>query len=242
MQLIKEMEQISQGMNLKFLYNSDRKLFAIGYNIDNRRLDSSYYDLLASEARVASLVAIAKEDVPLEHWWALGRPYNNVLGRKVLLSWGGTMFEYLMPLLFNKQYPDSLLGDACDAAVACQINYGKQRGIPWGISEAAFSAIDAHKIYQYRSFGVPGLGLKRGLEEDLVISPYSTALALAVQPRLALANLRKLAEKKQSNLLGEYGVYESIDYTRQRSPRRGAGRHRLYLHGPSPGDAFGCYQ
>lgn len=209
-----EIEQISQKMNMKFLYESERKLFAIGYNVDSKKLDTSYYDLLASEARIASLVAIAKEDVPLEHWWALGRYYSVAQGRKVLLSWGGTMFEYLMPLILNKQYTDSLLGEACYAAVSCQIEYGKKRGIPWGISESAYSALDEHKIYQYKSFGVPGLGLKRGLEADLVVSPYSTVLALPVQPKSALMNLKRMA----GNLAGPYGYFESMDFTRQRSP------------------------
>lgn len=218
-ELMKDIDQFTHEMNLKFLYNADRKLFSIGYNVDDRRLDPSYYDLLASEARIASLVAIAKEDVPLEHWWALGRLYSKVQGRKVLLSWGGTMFEYLMPLIFNKQYPDSLIGEACDAAVACQIAYGKKRGIPWGISESAYCAIDSHKIYQYKSFGIPGLGLKRGLESDLVVSPYSTALALAVDVKSAVKNFKKMAEKKNLNLMGSYGYYESMDFTRQRSPK-----------------------
>lgn len=217
-ELIKTIEQFSQEMDLKFLYNAERKLFSIGYNVDARKLDSSYYDLLASEARIASLVAIAKEDVPLEHWWALGRFYSVVRGRKVLLSWGGTMFEYLMPLIFNKQYPESLMGDACQAAVDCQIDYGKMRGIPWGISESAFSAIDSHKIYQYKSFGVPGLGLKRGLEDDLVVSPYSSVLALAVKAKSAVQNLVKMAEKNHLNMMGPYGYYESMDFTRQRNP------------------------
>jgi cellobiose phosphorylase len=217
-ELIKEIELFSQEMDLKFLYNSDRKLFAIGYNVDVRKLDTSYYDLLASEARIASLVAIAKEDVPVAHWWALGRLYSIVRGRKVLLSWGGTMFEYLMPLIFTKHYSDSLIGEACHAAVDCQIDYGKQRGIPWGISESAFSAIDSYKIYQYKSFGVPGLGLKRGLEDDLVVSPYSTVLALVVKAKSAIKNLKKMAEKKHLNLMGSYGYYESMDFTRQKSP------------------------
>lgn len=217
-EIIREIDGFSQEMNLKFLYNSERKLFSIGYNVDDRKLDSSYYDLLASEARIASLVAIAKEDVPLEHWWALGRLYGKVEGREVLLSWGGTMFEYLMPLIFNKQYPDSLIGNACDAAVACQIAYGRQRGMPWGISESAFSAIDSHKIYQYKSFGVPGLGLKRGLEDDLVVSPYSSALALSVDAKSAIKNLKRLAGKNHLNLTGAYGYYDAIDFTRQRSP------------------------
>lgn len=217
-ELIQDIEQISHEMNLKFLYNSDRKLFVIGYNVDEGKLDNSYYDLLASEARISSLVAIAKEDAPLEHWWALGRMYSIVQGRKVLLSWGGTMFEYLMPLIFNKHYSDSLIGEACDAAVYCQMDYGKKRGIPWGISESAFSAIDSHKIYQYKSFGIPGLGLKRGLEEDLVVSPYSTFLALAVKAKDSIKNLKKMAEKNHLNLTGPYGYYESMDFTRQRSP------------------------
>jgi cellobiose phosphorylase len=225
--LKEELDLFSQEMDLKFLYNDDRKLFAIGYNVDDRKLDSSYYDLLASEARIASLVAIAKGDVALEHWWALGRMYSVVQGRKVLLSWGGTMFEYLMPLIFNKQYPDSLIGESCDAAVACQIAYGKNRGIPWGISESAYSAIDAHKIYQYKSFGIPGLGLKRGLEDDLVVSPYSSALALAVDPKSAIVNLKKMAEGKDLNLVGSYGYYDSIDFTRQRSP---AGERGVIVH------------
>lgn len=216
-ELTAEIEHLSQEINLKFLYSIDRKLFAIGYNVDTRKLDTSYYDLLASEARIASFVGIAKGDIPLQHWWALGRSYSLVGGRKVLLSWGGTMFEYLMPLIFNKQYPDSLIGEACDAAVECQIDYGKQRGFPWGISESAFSAIDAHKTYQYKSFGVPGLGLKRGLENDLVVSPYSSVLALAVKPKSAIDNLKKMAQKDHLNLMGPYGYYESIDFTRQRN-------------------------
>lgn len=214
-EIIESLDQFSTEMNLKFLYNTDRRLFSIGYNIDEKRLDSSHYDLLASEARITSLVAIAKEEAPLDHWWALGRPYNQVQGEKVLLSWGGTMFEYLMPLIFNEQHPESLIGQGCFAAVARQINYGKRRGIPWGISESAYSAIDSHKIYQYKSFGVPGLGIKRDLEDDLVISPYSTVLALPVSLKASIKNLKNLAEK---NLLGPYGFYDSMDFTRQSTP------------------------
>ena len=181
------------------------------------RADSSHYDLLASEARISSLVSIAKGDVPLEHWWALGRPYRNVNSMEALVSWSGTMFEYLMPMLFNKYYAESLLGKACKNAVACQISYAKSRGIPWGISEAAFSEIDAHKTYQYRSFGVPSLGFKRDLDQDLVVSPYSTALALAIDPQASIDNLRTLSRGHQ-NLYSSYGFYESIDYTRQHGP------------------------
>lgn len=216
-ELIQESRQLSENTDMTFLYNTERKLFSIGYQVDARKLDSSYYDLLASEARIASLVAIAKGEVPVEHWWALGRAYAIVSGRLVLRSWGGTMFEYLMPLLLNKSYPDSLLGEACEAAVACQIDYGKKRGIPWGISESAFSAIDVRKTYQYMSFGVPGMGFKRFLEEDLVVSPYSSALALSVNPLEAIKNLRVLAGKAY-RLLSDYGYYESIDFSRQQGP------------------------
>ena len=213
--LINEIESLANKMNLKYLYNADRKVFSIGYNLESRRLDPNYYDLLASEARLASLVGIAKEDVPLDHWWSLGRPYARVDGRRVLLSWGGTMFEYLMPLLLNRHYPDSLLGNGCVAAVACQIDYGRKRGIFWGISESAFAVIDGSKTYQYRSFGVPGIGLKGGLEEDLVVSPYSSALALMIAPKAATQNLHALIKRNPHSLLGAYGLYDSIDFTVQ---------------------------
>lgn len=212
-----DINQLCDGLNMSFLYNKERKLFSIGFHVDDCRLDTSYYDLLASEARIASFVAIAKNDVPLDHWWALGRPYGYIYGRHVLMSWGGTMFEYLMPLLFKNVYPDSLLGKGCKDAVACQQIYAERRGIPWGISEAAYSAIDVHRIYQYRSFGVPGLGFKRDLEEDLVVSPYSTALALAIDPRSAIKNFKVLEKREQ--IIAEYGCYESIDFTRQSAPQ-----------------------
>lgn len=215
-ELVGELDVFSDETNMTYLYKVDRKLFSIGYNIDERRLDTSYYDLLASEARISSLVAIAKGDVPVAHWWALGRYYTLVNGLPILLSWGGTMFEYLMPLLFNKYYPDSLLGEACANVIKCQVIYGKKRGIPWGISESAFSAIDEHRTYQYRSFGIPGVGLKRRLEEDLVVSPYSSGLALKINPTESLKNLKRL--QQHYHLFGPYGFYESIDYLRQRGP------------------------
>ena len=140
--IVTEINLLCDSLNMNFLFNSSRKLFSIGYHVDDRCLDNSYYDLLASEARIASFVAIAKNDVPLEHWWALGRPFGYLYGRHVLMSWGGTMFEYLMPILFKKTYSDSLMDVACKHAVECQIIYAKHRGIPWGISESAFSAID----------------------------------------------------------------------------------------------------
>lgn len=214
--LVDEIHQFADTTNMGFLYNPERKLFTIGYHVDDCKKDNSYYDLLASECRISSLVAIAKGDVPLEHWWALGRPYGFCDGRQVLLSWGGTMFEYLMPLLFNIQYPTSLIGQGCWNAVYVQRKYGERLGIPWGVSEAAYSEIDSRKTYQYRSFGVPGLGLKRGLDEDLVISPYSTALALAVDPYHSIKNFYEL---RQKGMLSQFGFYESIDFTRQTGPK-----------------------
>ena len=206
---------LNAGMSMRFLYDPDRRLFSIGYDVHERRLDSSFYDLLASEARLASFVAIAGGEVPKEHWAALSRPFGEGQDHPVLYSWNGTMFEYLMPLLLHRSFPNSLLDQACKMAVAAQIDYAKSRGIPWGISEAAFSTLDTHQTYQYRAFGVPGLGLKRGLESDLVVSSYSTALALAIDPGAAVANFKRLAEL---GLLGGFGFYESIDFARQRRP------------------------
>lgn len=208
---------LESGMQMGFLYLPERKLFSTGYNVNDRRLDNSFYDLLASEARIASFISIARGEIPQEHWWALGRPFGPCFGRIVLQSWGGTMFEYLMPLLFMRSYDHTLLSKAYTDAVACQIEYGKVRALPWGISESAYSGLDYHRIYQYRAFGVPGLGLKRGLEEDLVITPYSSALALMVDPHASVSNLKKLANGER--MQGAYGFYEAIDYTREHDPQ-----------------------
>jgi cyclic beta-1,2-glucan synthetase len=213
---------IADSMNMKFLYVHERRLFAVGYNVEDARLDSFYYDLLASEARLGSFAAIARGEVPVEHWFSLGRPMGIAYGERVLLSWSGTMFEYLMPSLLTRNFDNSLLDHACRSAVAAQIRYGRKRGVPWGISEAGHSAVDARQIYQYHAFGVPGLGLKRDLEDDLVVAPYATALALVVDPKVALQNLRRLASMSRprkrgtDSLLGPFGFYESIDYSRQR--------------------------
>jgi cyclic beta-1,2-glucan synthetase len=223
--LIKELEDISSGMNMSFLYNKERKLFSIGYNVSDHRLDSSCYDLLASEARLASFIAIAKGDVPLEHWWCLGRPTTEAFGMIVLQSWGGTMFEYLMPVIWSKNFNDTLLDYACKTAVECQIAYGNQLGIPWGISESAYSRLDIHNIYQYRAFGVPYLGLKTGLENDFVITPYSSALALMIDPAASFKNLKRLDNKELMS--GPYGFFEAIDYSREYTPE---GRHGIVIH------------
>jgi cyclic beta-1,2-glucan synthetase len=214
-ELIGQSQQLEGGMGLRFLYDEERRIFAIGYQVAERRLDTSFYDLLASEARLTSFLAISRGEVPVEHWWALSRPFGSAYGRLPLLSWSGTMFEYLMPLLFTQTHENSLLDRACYDAVHCQIGYARQNRVPWGISESAFSALDRHNVYQYRAFGVPALALKRGQDEDLVVAPYAAALALGLEPAAAIKNLRRLATLDGSAVLADYGYYEAIDYSRR---------------------------
>jgi cyclic beta-1,2-glucan synthetase len=201
-------------IDFTFLYDSNRHLFAIGYSLADAerpaRLDSSFYDLLASEARLASFLAIAKGDVPETHWFHLGRSVTSVRGAPVLLSWSATLFEYLMPLLIMRSYPDTLLDESCRMAIRRQMEYAGQRGVPWGISESAYNVVDRHGTYQYKAFGIPGLGLKRGLGDEVVVAPYATALALMVDPVASAANLRRLAGL---GLHGQYGFFDAIDYT-----------------------------
>ena len=198
-----------------FLYDPSRKLLSIGYSVTDRRLDKSFYDLLASEARLASYVAIASAELPVEHWFALGRRLTAARGRQVLLSWSGSMFEYLMPLLVMPTFPGTLLDQTSRAAVARQIEYGRQRAIPWGVSESCYHLTDADGNYQYRAFGVPGLGLQRGLSDDMVVAPYASALSLLVEPASACANLRRMTDEAW---LGPYGFYEAVDFTPARLP------------------------
>jgi cellobiose phosphorylase len=203
-------------MEYEFLYDASNHLQTVGYNVEDRRRDSSYYDLLASEARLSSFVAIAQDRIPQESWFALGRLLTNINGEPILLSWSGSMFEYLMPLIIMPDYENSLLYQSCKSAVKRQIEYGKLKGVPWGISESGYNMVDVQQNYQYRAFGVPGLGLKRGLSEDLVIAPYATALALMVLPEAACTNLERLAGE---GFMGDYGFYEAVDYTTIRLPR-----------------------
>ncbi|HEY43765.1 MAG TPA: glycosyl transferase, partial [Anaerolineae bacterium] len=212
--LIHRIRDLSDGINMRFLYDKNRRLFSIGYNLNEQHLDPSHYDLLASEARLASFVAIARGDVKSDHWLALARPFAKVGNRHLLLSWTGTMFEYLMPMLLQRRFGNSLLDMAAREAVAQQIDYARQRGVPWGISESAFSDLDNNKIYQYKAFGVPGLGLKRGLGDELVVAPYATMLALMIKPEAAIRNLRRL---DQIGLHDSYGYYDAIDFSRHRS-------------------------
>jgi cyclic beta-1,2-glucan synthetase len=207
-------DAFADGMSFRFLYDTQRRILSIGYRLADAegpgRLDPSYYDLLASEARLASFIGIARGDLPETHWFHLGRLITSVHGTPTLLSWSATLFEYLMPLLFMKSYPDTLLDQTCRMAVRRQIDYAKERGVAWGISECAYNLVDRHDSYQYKAFGVPGLGLKRGLGDELVIAPYATALAAMLDPTQAARNLRRLAA---DGLEGAYGYYESIDYT-----------------------------
>ena len=222
-QLAYTAEQLAMGMDFRFLFNPQRRLFSIGYNVEEGRLDRSHYDMLCSESRLASYLAIAKGDVEASHWFRLGRHATIAAGRFALLSWGGTMFEYLMPPLFHRQYEGSLLTQSCAAAVLRQQQYGRQHDIPWGISESAFGALGINSDYHYRSFGVPGLGLKRGLAKDLVVSPYSTLMALTVDPAASVENLRALSKE---GALGWWGFYDALDYTPERLP---FGKRRLVV-------------
>ena len=208
-------ENLFEVMDFGFLLDKERKVFVIGYNVEAEKPDNSFYDLLASEARLASFVAIAKGEIPQEHWFRLGRPLTPLQGSRALISWTATMFEYLMPILVMRDYDKTLLDQTYKSVVKRQIEYGTKNNVPWGVSEAAYNARDLQLNYQYAPFGVPGLGLKRGLSEDLVISPYSTALAALVSPLAALENFRALAKV---GALARFGFYESIDYTPERLP------------------------
>lgn len=203
------------GMDFAFLMNPQRRLLSIGYRADTGQLDESCYDLLASEARLSSLFAIAKGDAPNDHWFRLGRPVAALGARGALLSWSGSMFEYLMPPLVMHERQGSLLAQSCAAAVDVQIAHGRARGVPWGISESAFNARDRDMNYQYYAFGVPALALKRSGSDDLVIAPYATVLASQIRPRAAVANLDRL---EGIGALGRYGFFDAIDFTPARLP------------------------
>ncbi|RYE95150.1 MAG: cellobiose phosphorylase, partial [Myxococcales bacterium] len=208
------------GMDFKLLYDRERRLFHIGYNATSDQLDANYYDLLASEARLASYLAIVKRDVPESHWYALGRPLTRLPGGPALLSWGGTMFEYLMPNLLMRSQPGTLLARTASAVVDAQIDHGRRLDQPWGISESAYARVDGAQTYQYRSFGVPGLGFKRGLEDDRVVTPYASLLAVGIHPRAVVDNV---AELREMGMLGTYGLFEALDLTPERALSRGVG-------------------
>jgi len=213
--LIELTRTMFEAMEFGLLFDADRQLFSIGYRVANEALDASYYDLLASEARLASFVAIAKGDVPTRHWFHLGRVVTSVHNGVALVSWSGSMFEYLMPDLVMRTPPGCLLDETNRNVVRRQEEYGAARGLPWGLSESAYNARDLAFTYQYSSFGVPGLGLKRGLGDDAVVAPYATALAAMITPHAAVRNFARLAAAGGS---GRYGWYEALDYTPERLP------------------------
>lgn len=221
-QRLSEVEEVAKRCNdlaeveWDFLYDKSSNLLTIGYNLQSHHIDASFYDLLASESRLCTFIGIAQGKLPEENWFSLGRLLTNLKGEPILLSWSGSMFEYLMPLLVMPTYDNTLLDQTCKAAVDWQIDYGKHAGRPWGISESGFNMINASSSYQYRAFGAPGLGLKRGLEEDAVIAPYASALALMIEPERACKNMEVLEEE---GFEGQYGFYEAIDYTTSRLQR-----------------------
>ena len=206
----KNVDKLIRETDFSVLYNKKNKLLSIGYDIEKMKLTDSYYDFLASEARQASYIAITKKDIDEKHWHNLSRTLTTVDKYKGLISWSGTAFEYLMPNINMKSYYGSLIDESCKFMIMSQIKYANNLNIPWGISESAYSVKDLNSNYQYKAFGVPWLGLKRGLEDELVISPYSTFLALGIAKNKAISNLKVL---EKENMVGEYGFYESIDYT-----------------------------
>lgn len=206
------------GMDLAFLYDKSRKLLSIGFSVTENRLDAGFYDLLASEARICSYVGIVTGQLPQENWFSLGRQFTNVGGNVALIAWSGSMFEYLMPELVMPSYRNTILDTTNRAVVQRNIEYGRQCGIPWGISESGYNATDAQLNYQYKAFGVPGLGFRRRLADDTVVAPYASAMALLIDPPAACANLRRLAGL---GMLDRYGFYEALDYTPSRLPEAG---------------------
>jgi hypothetical protein len=197
-------------MNFGLLVNKRRKLLSIGYDVDAQQLNASCYDLLASESRIASFVAVAKDEAEQDCWFRLGRQHTVCENETVLISWTGTMFEYLMPLIWMRSHPDTLIARSLESAVRAQQNYGRRRRVPWGISESGYAKTDELGNYQYAAFGVPGLALNVARAGFMVVSPYSSCLALMVDTMGAVENLSAMSRK---GWLAEYGFYEAADYT-----------------------------
>jgi hypothetical protein len=214
--IARDADQRVNEMDFSFLYNPKRKLFSTGYNVSTAASDPYYYDLLASEARTAVFISAAKGEVNREAWFRLGRSFTSYCGERLLFSWSGTMFEYLMPALWMRSHPDTIMDQALRAAVRCQQQYARRNDVPWGVSETAFSERDPGGAYHYRAFGVPGLALDPQASDRLVVSPYSTFLALQVDPGAAIRNLEVM---RKMGCLGSRGFYESCDFTpAQKSP------------------------
>jgi cyclic beta-1,2-glucan synthetase len=208
--LARQADSAVADMDFGFLFSSQRQIFHIGYSLATGRLDANFYDLLASESRIASLIAIAQDQVPQSHWLHLGRPLTKVKEGLALLSWSGTMFEYLMPPLLMRSYAGTFLNQSYGYIVAHQMAYGQAQQAPWGISESGYYAFDASQNYQYRAFGAPGIGFKRGLADDLVITPYASLLALPFQPQAVSQNMAHLT---RLGMMGRYGFYEALDFS-----------------------------
>ncbi len=206
-------ENFAWSMDFKWLFDRHRRQFHIGHNVTSGELDANHYDLLASEARIASFFAIAKHDVPLEHWFRLGRPLIRYQSQPVLRSWNGSMFEYLMPPLFLPGKRDTLLGESESLAVLEQQRFARKIDVPWGVSESAYAITDAENNYQYKAFGTPGLGIRRGLAADTVVAPYASMLALGVWPHSAVKNLRLI---EAMGAMGSYGFVDALDFTSDR--------------------------
>ncbi len=206
-------DNLITNTDFSHLYCKESRIFSIGFNVEEGALTKSYYDLLASEARQASLIAIAKKDVSLKHWYTLSRTLTTLNRYKGLISWSGTMFEYLMPNINIPKYPGSIISESSEFAIMSQQEYAKELNIPWGISEAAFNLRDLNNNYQYKAFGIPWLGLKRGLADEMVVSSYGTIMAINDAPVDTIENIKRL---EKEGMYGKYGFYESIDYTLNR--------------------------
>ncbi len=209
-------ERLVRDMDFAFLLDRRRKLLSIGYDAEAGKVHAACYDLLASEARIAAFISVAKGDIPQESWFLLSRSHVLINGRPVLISWTGTMFEYLMPMLWMRSYPETMLENSKEASVLAQQIYAEDKGIPWGISECAFAKVEESGAYGYRAFGVPQLALQQD-EDRLVVAPYATMLALAIDPAEAIRNLRWMTKKQW---FGTYGYYESADFTPDVRPSR----------------------
>ena len=212
-ELIQDVKTLIDETDFSKLYSKEHRLFSIGFNLEENKLTDSYYDLLASEARQASLVAIVKRDVEVKHWNSLSRTLTMLNNKKGLISWSGTAFEYLMPNINIPRFKGSLIDESIRFAEMCQISYAKALGTPWGISESAFNVKDLHSNYQYKAFGIPWLGLKRGLADEIVIASYASVLAITDKPKEVVKNLKEL---EKYGMYNKYGFYESLDFSPQR--------------------------
>lgn len=236
---MEQVDKIITDTDFSYIYSKENRLLSIGFNIEENKLTDTYYDLLASEARQASIVAIAKKDVEAKHWNNLSRTLTKLDRYKGLISWSGTAFEYLMPNINIKRYKGSLLDESCKFMIMSQIKYARKLGLPWGISEAAFNLKDLNSNYQYKAFGIPWLGLKRGLADEMVVSSYGCILAITDYPKETLQNLKRLEDE---GMYGKYGFYESIDYTPSRLPVRKDKGCCQNLYGTPPGTYIAFYK